>query len=559
MASRYKLQGLIMDKNISFKRIFYTHFIAIFILIINSIFFTDNYISSFVQITLAIVILIHNFDDLNLVKMVKYQYDYLNKILNSQVNFTVITNGKILKQTNKTTLDFFGYKTLEDFQKDSSCICNFFIKEDAYLYKEQNGKSWLDIILDDNQKKYFVKMKDLKQNIHTFQINIDIQQIIGEKLYVVTFTDITELEEKQKYISSILEASDEGQIIIDQNSIILDFNNRASQIFTTIKKDISLGKFFVEEEEEEEVKLCYFINDVSLSPDYNHIFSHSGKHYNVKHKLLNKYKRIILFQDITELLNLQNTLEQRIQNEVDKNREKDMQLFETAKMASMGEMIGNIAHQWRQPLNAITATTADLELHSILGTLNDKAITDITDTINQRVQYLSNTINTFRNFIKEKKEKKDIIIQDRIKTVINIVGTSLKDNYIELIEDIDYTQSTKINTIVGELDQVIINILNNAKDVLKDKKPQNPWIKLSLIIQDEHIITTIEDNGGGIPVDIIDKIFDPYFTTKHKSQGTGLGLHMSQKIIHDSLTGTLTVINTSKGALFTIMLPKYIL
>ena len=146
-------------------------------------------------------------------------------------------------------------------------------------------------------------------------------------------------------------------------------------------------------------------------------------------------------------------------------------------------------------------------------------------------------------------------IQDAIDKSLTIVESSLKSKYIELVNNIDYTQPIKMKLVIGELSQVIINLLNNSKDIIIEKKIAEPWIKLDLIKYDERVVITIEDNGGGIPSDIIHKIFEPYFTTKHQSQGTGLGLHMSYKIIVESLNGKLYVENTKDGAKFFVELP----
>ncbi len=224
-------------------------------------------------------------------------------------------------------------------------------------------------------------------------------------------------------------------------------------------------------------------------------------------------------------------------------------------MAQMGEMIGNIAHQWRQPLSTISTAASGMKLEKEFDMLNDEKFNESCDIIVKNTLHLSKTIDTFRNFIKEKKEKKKVIVQDRINIALDIIEASIKDNHIELINKIDYTKPIEYVMTVGELSQVIINIFNNAKDILLLNNIKSPWIKVNLQ-QDNNIIRiTIEDNAGGVPEDIIDKIFDPYFTTKHQSQGTGLGLHMSYQIINDHLDGLLYVKNTEYGAKFFIEFP----
>jgi PAS domain S-box-containing protein len=242
---------------------------------------------------------------------------------------------------------------------------------------------------------------------------------------------------------------------------------------------------------------------------------------------------------------------------VSKNFEKqNIQLMQSEKMASLGEMIGNIAHQWRQPLSAISSIASSIKVQDELGILDQKDLQPNMESIIDKTTYLSDTINTFRDFIKGEKNYKDLIFQDEIKQALNIVSSAVIDNKIELNDTIDYQHQIHITTVSGELPQVIINIINNAKDALLEKKIPNPWVKLELLEESERVRLTIEDNAGGIPENIIGKIFEPYFTTKHQSLGTGLGLHMSYKIITESLKGKLNVRNTQNGAKFCIELPK---
>jgi signal transduction histidine kinase len=172
-----------------------------------------------------------------------------------------------------------------------------------------------------------------------------------------------------------------------------------------------------------------------------------------------------------------------------------------------------------------------------------------------KIQYLSETIETFRNYLKEEKVKRTVVLQDRIELSASITEISLKDNHIDLIKNYKSVEPIKVSIVIGELSQVIINIINNAKDALIEKKVKEPWINISLETTDKTAIVTIEDNAGGIPEHVMPKIFDQYFTTKDESIGTGLGLHMSYKIIADSLDGKLYVKNSQNGAKFFIELP----
>ena len=256
-----------------------------------------------------------------------------------------------------------------------------------------------------------------------------------------------------------------------------------------------------------------------------------------------------------ELQQINDLLEEKVQKEVEKNLEQEKKILESVKMVQMGEMIGNIAHQWRQPLSVISTSASGIKMKQEYGVLDEKDIGEYMDTIVKSTQFLSDTIDTFRDFIKEKKELKEIVIQQRVEATLNIISASLTNNNITMKTNIDNSKPVKLTMIAGELDQVIINIINNAKDALVEKKVVDAMIILE-VLQDSHkVLISIEDNAGGIPNDILSKIFDPYFTTKHKSQGTGLGLSMSYKIITDSLKGKLYAKNTNLGAKFFIELP----
>ena len=236
-----------------------------------------------------------------------------------------------------------------------------------------------------------------------------------------------------------------------------------------------------------------------------------------------------------------------------------LQLLESEKMASMGEMIGNIAHQWRQPLSLISTAASGIKVKQEFNMLDQHDIPILMDKIVENTEYLSSTIDIFRNFIKGEKIYKKLILQEEISQSLSIVGSTLKDKHIMLKDNIDYENNIFITLITGELPHVIINIINNAKDILLEKNIKEPWISLELIENKDTATIIIEDNGGGIPANIINKIFEPYFTTKHKKQGTGLGLHMSYQIIVNSLRGKLSVQNSSNGAQFSIELPLDIL
>ena len=240
---------------------------------------------------------------------------------------------------------------------------------------------------------------------------------------------------------------------------------------------------------------------------------------------------------------------------------KDKLLFEQSKMVAMGEMIGNIAHQWRQPLSVISTAATGMKIEKEHGLLTDANLYKSCIAINNNAQYLSKTIDDFKNFIKGDRRKKIFNLKDNIKSFLNLVEGSIKSDDINMI--LDLQEDIKIDGYKNELTQCIINVFNNAKDVLIEKEIKNKLIFISTSIKDNKAIIKLKDNGGGIPQDIINKLFEPYFTTKHQSQGTGLGLHMTYNFIVDGMGGTIDANNIEfkydgknySGAEFIVSLP----
>ena len=257
----------------------------------------------------------------------------------------------------------------------------------------------------------------------------------------------------------------------------------------------------------------------------------------------------------SELHEINTDLKVRIKREKQIVTEQEEHIFAQTKMASMGEMIGNIAHQWRQPLSTISTIATGAQVQNDLGILDNESFKLNTDKIIENVNYLSDTISIFRDFLKEDNDLKPHNLQDVIKQVLVIVDAGLKDNHIELIQNVDYDTPIVISMVSGELSQVFINIINNAKDAIVDNGIEFGVIKLKCFEKDNCAYITIEDNAGGIPDDVVAKIFDPYFTTKDSSKGTGLGLHMSKDIITKHMGGKISARNLNDGAIFEIEIP----
>ena len=243
---------------------------------------------------------------------------------------------------------------------------------------------------------------------------------------------------------------------------------------------------------------------------------------------------------------------------INKSRQKDALLAQQSKMAAMGEMIGNIAHQWRQPLSLISTASTGLKLKQEYNMLEKDEIIRTSELITKTTLHLSQTIDDFRDFFKPNKEKTKSNTQELWEKTYTLVQEQHKVNNIEVIIDIEYKE---IYLLVNEIRQVMLNILNNAKDQFKKKEKNLIFV---VIRKDEKNLTiSIKDNAGGVPINLLDRIFEPYFTTKHQSRGTGIGLYMSEEIIRKHMKGSLKVYNEDyvykgieyTGANFVITIP----
>jgi len=259
-----------------------------------------------------------------------------------------------------------------------------------------------------------------------------------------------------------------------------------------------------------------------------------------------------------ELKNLTIHLQDKVNEAVELNKKKDKQMFEQMKMAQMGELIGNIAHQWRQPLSIISTIASGMKLKKEMNILDEKDFFEYTNKIVDNTQLLSTTIDEFRDYIKESYKEKEILIQDRVQMAIKIIEPSFLMNNIRIIEEYMEKDLIYFKLISGELLQVLISILNNTKDAFNENNIENKWMKYSVKKETNSFLIIIEDNAGGIPIDILDKIFNPYFTTKHQKQGTGIGLYNCYNIITKHLHGNIYAVNTDLGAKFIIELPYQI-
>ena len=228
------------------------------------------------------------------------------------------------------------------------------------------------------------------------------------------------------------------------------------------------------------------------------------------------------------------------------------QLVQSTKMAAVGEMLAMIAHQWRQPLSVIGMITSGLTLKVHMKKI-DAAFTDEIEKLQHQIHFLTRTIEDFRNFFRPNDKLESVQLGDIVTLTVKMFEPILHKSTIEVQTEL--IAVTPIRVHQGELQQVIMNLLKNSMDALVEKQPKLRQIKIRVGQTENHQILEVQDNAGGIDEEIIDRIFDPYFTTKGKLNGTGLGLYMSKLIIEEHLRGKLLVQNQDSGANFRIELP----
>ncbi len=451
-------------------------------------------------------------------------------------------NGKVLAHTNK--------ENINKYITDS--LSTKLLSTDVTLQLLVNNKTIVDVavpILRDTQHIGWARIaigqerniKGLNEVVINGIIYTLIAILIGGILAYILSTSMTKSLynlidiAKQttfgtKYLRADESRADELGSLAKEINIMLDTIDEKEQKLSIAYEELERDNHELEILEKELVKL----------------------NKSLEEKVQNKTK---------ELQQLNEHLKEEIENEVELNRQKDTMLFQQSKMAAMGEMLENIAHQWRQPLSVISTSASGIKLEKEYGILTDEFLIDALGGIVRNTQHLSNTIDDFRDFFKTDKPKENFILKHALDKTLEIVSSKFKNRNIEVVENIE---DIEVFGLENELVQVIMNILNNAKDVLENIEAQR-YIFIDIYKKDEDVIISIKDNGGGIPDAIINRVFEPYFTTKHKSQGTGIGLYMSEEIVVKHMSGKIIVENEEyvyannkyKGAKFSIVLPLH--
>jgi len=393
----------------------------------------------------------------------------------------------------------------------------------------------------------------------------------GEAYLYCSSRDVTQIKianeqlrvQKLEY-ESIFRASKDGIAILDLESNFLDFNDTYLDM-TGFSRDELLSKscvgLSIEEDRQKTVLAIKEAIDIGFVLNFEKSCELKNRTLtiNMSLTLLPDKKRLLMIsKDITEKRILEDTikktnehLQEIIADEIQKRLEKEKLLLQQSKMAMMGEMIGAIAHQWRQPLNALGLHIQDMHLAYEFGELNKDYVDKFQRESMSIIKKMSKTIDDFRNFFKPIKERVDFSLENAVDETLSIIGPQLKNHSINVI----FTKDKEhiVNGYQNEVEQALLIIMSNAQDALLEKNIKDPMINIAINDGSEgETILSIEDNAGGVPTEIIDRIFEPYFTTKEQGKGTGIGLYMAKEIVERQMNGRLSVKNINEGACFTI-------
>ncbi|WP_373035164.1 PAS domain-containing protein [Sulfurimonas sp.] len=470
-----------------------------------------------------------------------------------------------IEYASNNTKEIFGY-TKEEFLSGDIGHANIIHKDDGAVFFQEVADALekdLDFFV---HKPYRIISKDSKE-VWVLDNTLIIKDSNGKVTHFLGYiSNITELKENELEIKAVKERF---QLAIDgANDGLWDWNIETNEVYFSPRWKSMLGY----EEDEISNSLQEWrrrVHPADIDKAFFNIQEHLlGKTevyeniHRMKHKndswiwVLDRGKalfdsnskaiRMVGFHtDITRNKELEENLQHLVEEKTAENIKQGEALQQQSKMAAMGEMIGAIAHQWRQPLNVLSVNIQNLEYEYEDNLVDKKFIKEFIEKNNRTISFMSNTIDDFRNFFRVDKEKSYFSVKKAIESSLSMQSAQLKSHNIDSsITGDDF----EVNGYESEFIQVILNLINNAKDALIDNEIEKP--EINIILKKNKVL--IEDNAGGIKEDVLNRIFEPYFTTKEQGKGTGLGLYVSKMIIEDNMGAALKVSNIANGAMFEI-------
>jgi len=433
---------------------------------------------------------------------------------------------------------------------------------------------------EENIDEIYALMTNQKSELHLIPI---IEEGVDTTLHFDIYPQRATVVQKETFLEHdlykmIIDSTKEGFWLLDEELNIISINRSLAMMFGYTEAEL-LGKkpYEMLALVDEQQKLCenkaqevystiqrtYELTFVTKEQRTFHTIVNATTLYLPENRTrtfafitdINKQKELeqTLIRQQHEINALNSDLTLRIEREVKENQQKDRIMYQQARLATMGEMIGNIAHQWRQPLNIMALIMQDFYISGQLGTLDDEKLEKEYARANTVLQYMSSTIDDFRTFFKHNEEGEVFSINSAINSVIALVSKGLEHNKITI--DVAVDEEIAVFGYRNEFVQALINIINNAREAVITNADEG-FIHIGVETDDSNVYIQVNDNGGGINDKAIDKIFEPYFTTKHKTQGTGLGLYMTHQIIVGNMNGSIMVENRGEGTSFKITLPK---
>jgi len=428
-----------------------------------------------------------------------------------------------------------------------------YISNARSFIKTRDGKS-LTYLLNNSQKL----LKDLDHAVTAYQKDTELKtkKLQKNELYILLLTLITlllealfifrpansrvnrktkELKDQKEYADTITQTNTNAIIAIDDNLDILTFNKSAEEMFGYSAQEMLHTKLT----DDRIIPLKFLKQHNSGLKNFMSVgaLKNVDEVFELEAQRKDKTLFPIRISFGTKIDKNSKIVVANIQN-ITKEKEKDSLILQQSRFAAMGEMIGNIAHQWRQPLSSISALATGTRLRYKNNLISDEELDETFVKIKDYTQHLSKTIDDFRDFLNQDKKIERFNIADVVDKSISLTEASYKDNKIKLVVHY-HNKDMFVNGSSSQLSQVFLNILNNAKDVLIEKDMAHKVVLLEVLQDDNYAVVNISDNAGGIPDDVAEKIYDPYFTTKHKSQGTGIGLFMSKRIVEQRFDGIL--------------------
>ena len=483
-------------------------------------------------------------------RLLKHLVKNFEELLDAAIETIIISdeNHNIL-DINRSGLELFEVDKKEDVIGKSML---YFIPEDE-LYKVQKA------FKKDFQEPYELRVKTVKNNF------IDI--LAGGKyidrdnitIRISTLINISNLKRKEKLLEQKTKEQDILLSLFDKGvSVLFKWRNDKDWSVEYVSKSVSsLLGYEQNDFTSNNIKYASCIHKDDLQRVTNEVTNASDldKHFfrHESYRVITKsgdVKWVLDYTVIVKDINSAITHYLGYIIDITEQKQKQKQLLQQGKLAQMGDMISMIAHQWRQPLNAISATGINISLLSSMGMLEDKKVQESSEFIQNQCQNMSSTIDTFMNFVKPSQEEKEFTLEHSIDTVIDMMGTQLINHDIK----VNILKNTT-TTLLGHedlLEQVIINILSNAKDAFEERDGEK-HINITIDKRDSIAIIEIEDNAGGMEESVSERIFDPYYTTKEQGKGTGIGLYMSLDIMKKSFAGDIEYKATDFGSSFTLV------